>query len=391
MSIELVIFQGTSGCNLNCRYCYLPAEARRGHALMSEDVLRKACRLILPSAMLAQSATILWHAGEPLAVGHEWMERALRMIDEENIHARNLLHSIQTNATLIDERWCDIMLRHRIRLGVSCDGPEFLHNSNRVNWGGRGSFKATMKGLDHLRSKGIRYNAIAVVTEDTLEHPDEFYNFFVDNGFSSLGLNIEEIEGHNARSSLQRPQQELRDKFRAFLDRLCELWMQSDALPIREFEAISSKMVTSTTRPNYVPMQDVAQGLKIITVRSDGKIVTFSPELASGTHDDPDRFVVGSIFDCSYIEDVALSPKYRALRSDIAAGIGMCRNSCEYFSRCGGGWPSNKFFENGSFASSDTIACLYSVKSTCDTLSDKLASRPEFAASIADYMSARSH
>jgi uncharacterized protein len=46
-----------------------------------------------------------------------------------------------------------------------------------------------------------------------------------------------------------------------------------------------------------------------------------------------------------------------ALARDIRAGLEACRLSCEYFSVCGGGAPVNKFFENGSFASTQTSFC----------------------------------
>ena len=47
----------------------------------------------------------------------------------------------------------------------------------------------------------------------------------------------------------------------------------------------------------------------------------------------------------------------RAMSRDIAAGVEICRRSCEYFSVCGGGAPVNKLFENGSFESARTSFC----------------------------------
>lgn len=388
MSLDLIVFQGTGGCNLNCNYCYLPRESRLDHSRMDLDLLDRAARRILSSSLLGQVVTILWHAGEPLATGHDWMEKALRTIDSANIHARTLLHTIQTNGTLIDDRWCDLFERHRIKVGISSDGPEFLHDHNRVNWAGRGSFAGTMRGLDHLRRRGIGYIGICVVSERTLGHPDELYQFFVDQGFESVGLNIEEIEGVNAASTLGGSEP-MAERARAFLDRLCELWMASDALPIREFELVSSKMVTSITRPNYVPMQDVSQGMKILTVRSDGKLITFAPELASGIPGDPDRFVVGHIDEIDHLEEIFANPAYREMRDAIQSGIRKCGASCDYFSVCGGGWSSNKYFENGSFDSTETLSCLHSIRMISDTLRAKLAGHPAFAESVQAYMRAR--
>jgi len=45
------------------------------------------------------------------------------------------------------------------------------------------------------------------------------------------------------------------------------------------------------------------------------------------------------------------------IQQEIEAGIEACRKECTYFGVCGGGSPSNKFFENGTFASTETLRC----------------------------------
>jgi hypothetical protein len=47
----------------------------------------------------------------------------------------------------------------------------------------------------------------------------------------------------------------------------------------------------------------------------------------------------------------------RKFFADIAAGVDLCRQKCEYFSVCGGGEPINKLSENGSFISTETTFC----------------------------------
>lgn len=388
MSLDLLVFQGTGGCNLDCAYCYLPKAARRDHQLMDLDLLETAARKCLSSSLLGQTVTVLWHAGEPLLVGHDWMEQALAILDRANVHGRNLLHTVQTNATLIDDRWCEIFKRHNIRVGVSCDGPAPLHDAKRVNWGGRGSFAKTMRGVRLLKAHGLGYIAISVITAETLAHPDAFYDFMVEEGFESVGLNIEEIEGFNATSSLG-PAGGAEDAYRRFLDRLCDRWMASDALAIREFDVVSAKMVTARTRPNYYPMQNVSQGMKILTIRADGALITFAPELASGTPEDGDRFVVGNIRDIEDLDEVFAAPTYRTMKREIARGIARCRDECEHFPVCGGGWSSNKYFETGSFDATETLSCRRSVKDVHAVLGRKIGGTAAFEESIRDYMAAR--
>ena len=45
--------------------------------------------------------------------------------------------------------------------------------------------------------------------------------------------------------------------------------------------------------------------------------------------------------------------------ADMTSGVETCHKSCEYFGLCGGGNGSNKFWEHGTLASSETNACRF--------------------------------
>jgi uncharacterized protein len=51
---------------------------------------------------------------------------------------------------------------------------------------------------------------------------------------------------------------------------------------------------------------------------------------------------------------------------DINAGVELCKKKCEYFHVCGGGAPSNKLYENGSFNSTETLYCKFSIQQPID-------------------------
>ena len=50
--------------------------------------------------------------------------------------------------------------------------------------------------------------------------------------------------------------------------------------------------------------------------------------------------------------------KLNTIYKDILKGINLCKESCDYFSVCGGGTPSNKYSENGTFISTETKHCI---------------------------------
>ncbi|WP_448561015.1 hypothetical protein [Trichothermofontia sp.] len=54
-------------------------------------------------------------------------------------------------------------------------------------------------------------------TEDTLDYPDEMFNFFLENGIHDVGFNMEETEGIHQLSSLDRAG--IEDRYRAFINR----------------------------------------------------------------------------------------------------------------------------------------------------------------------------
>jgi uncharacterized protein len=78
-------------------------------------------------------------------------------------------------------------------------------------------------------------------------------------------------------------------------------------------------------------------------------------------------FCLGNIMEQS-LPDMLNGGKARALADDIASGVAMCRSSCDYFDLCGGGAPANKLFENGSFATAETLYCRLNIKATAAVL-----------------------
>jgi uncharacterized protein len=60
------------------------------------------------------------------------------------------------------------------------------------------------------------------------------------------------------------------------------------------------------------------------------------------------------------------------MRADIEAGVARCRETCEYFSVCGGGEPVNKLAENGTFISTETAFCRLTKMRATDLVLDAL-------------------
>ncbi|MDH3604306.1 MAG: hypothetical protein OEU26_32270 [Candidatus Tectomicrobia bacterium] len=76
--IKLVIIQASPFCNLDCDYCYLPH--RSSSARLSLDLLTPIFRKLFASPFLKDDVTLVWHAGEPLAVPQAFYVEAFERI-----------------------------------------------------------------------------------------------------------------------------------------------------------------------------------------------------------------------------------------------------------------------------------------------------------------------
>lgn len=170
-----------SACNLQCKYCYYLEKKclynyREENGYMSEQVLESFIKQYLAS-QTQQEVMFTWHGGEPLLLPINFYKKALQL-QKKHSKGYKIANCIQTNGTLITEDWCKFFKENNWLVGVSIDGPEYLHNPFRINKLGEPTFAKIMKGIELLNKYGVEWNAMAVVNNLNAEHPLEFYNFF---------------------------------------------------------------------------------------------------------------------------------------------------------------------------------------------------------------------
>ena len=348
---RLLIMQPTAFCNVDCDYCYLPN--RTDPRIMSHDIVAAAADFVFQGGLDASDFTVVWHAGEPLVVPPSWYREAFARIGAAAPANKAVPHAIQTNGMLINDDWCDLFLAHGVRVGVSIDGPAFLHDARRRTRSGKGTHAAALRGLRKLRERGVPSHAICVVTNATLPHARELIAFFNEEGVTDLGFNIEEVEGANTASSLARPGSI--EDFRAFFEGVLEAAdSASPPLRIREYR----NMLAMLKHPAFGRLNANSQNMPfaMLTVASGGELFTFSPELAGLLHQDYGNYVVGRLPQAR-LGDVLANPVFRRMLDDIWEGIALCHQSCRYFDICLGGSPVNKMSECGSFVATETLAC----------------------------------
>ncbi len=366
--INLVVIQSTSFCNLNCDYCYLPDRQTKNQ--LSLDLIPTIMKTVLESPFIGGDFTILWHAGEPLALPVSFYDQATYLIREAEKRYKTqpiqIFQSLQTNATLINQAWCDCFLRNGIYVGVSLDGPAFLHDIHRQTYRGLGTHAATMRGISLLQKNQIPFNVIAVLTQDSLDYPEEIFNFFLENGITEVGFNMEEAEGVHQNSTLNQPG--IESRYRAFIQRFWELTVQTKGVfKLREFET----MCTLAYGNFRLESTDMNRAFVIVNFDYQGNFSTFDPELLAVKIEPYGNLILGNVLGDT-LASVCDGEKFRQIYQDMSAGVELCRQNCDYFGLCGGGAGSNKYWENGTLNSSETKACRHRIQAIADVVLEGL-------------------
>lgn len=363
--LELLVVQPTPFCNVDCSYCYLPD--RQNTKKITLETLEKAFAWVFSSGLVRQPFTLLWHAGEPLVMSAAFYERASELLERHNHTDFAITQSFQTNATLIDDDFCDFARRRDVHVGVSVDGPAFLHDRHRRTRSGAGTLGRVLDGMRLLQQRGIAFDVITVLTADSLLYPDELFDFYVEHGVTSVGFNVEEIEGPNVTTSLLGHQTGAR--FRRFLSRFLDLALGCDPpLKVREFDCSAGGL---RHRYESGARTQESRPFAIVNVDCEGNFSTYSPELLGLSSPRHGSFALGNVAADS-LESVLASPRFLALEDEIARGQRMCEETCRYWAFCGGGPPGNKYFENGTFASTETTFCRLHKQACLDVALDKL-------------------
>jgi uncharacterized protein len=163
------VLKVVSQCNLNCSYCYVYNKGdetwRQRPRVMPDMVFRAAVSRIRQHCVRSGQATVLltFHGGEPCLVGPSRFSAWCTAAQEALGDVAQVSFVMQTNGTLLDPRWTEVLLAHRVQVGVSIDGPKEIHDIFRVNHRGKGSYDAVARGVACLRRANIPLQILSVI------------------------------------------------------------------------------------------------------------------------------------------------------------------------------------------------------------------------------------
>ncbi|AWZ03576.1 MULTISPECIES: cyclophane-forming radical SAM peptide maturase AmcB [unclassified Streptomyces] len=339
-----VIMQPTTKClPMDCTYCYLPF--RKMSHLMPVEVAEAVAKPVNAWAADDPAFEVVWHGGEPLATGRTHLAALMAPF-------KGVKHSVQTNAALVDDAWCEFLLEHQVRVGVSIDGPEDM-NTHRVTLAGHPGFRVTMRGIERLRHHGIPVSAIAVVSDPDPENAARFYEFFADLGVTTLGVNVEEEEGVNRGAKGPDPV-----RATEFWAALADAWRANPAIRLREIQRVLNFAGAVLGGHATPPTPASAPWDPMPTIAYDGGVVLLSPELAGFTDTRFGDFTTGNVLKDGLDVLVAEAEARTPWITEFWQGVDACRAACPSFAFCGGAHAANRYFEHdGRFDGTRTQYC----------------------------------
>lgn len=152
--LSKLCLQVTQNCNLRCDYCVFSGSYTgrvHNNKRMSWDIAKKAIDyLAAHSGKSREEVWIGFYGGEPLLE----MELIKKCVTYSNkvLQNKKIIYNITTNGTLLTPDVIEFLISNHFIITISIDGPEKIHDINRRQINGNGSFRIIMKNLQNIIS-----------------------------------------------------------------------------------------------------------------------------------------------------------------------------------------------------------------------------------------------
>jgi len=332
-----VYFNPTERCNLNCTYCYIPADMRSHGEHMSTDKLLDALgrlksyfKTVVTEGALPQ---IVFHGAEPLLN----KEAVFAGIDA---FAKDFRFGVQTNATLLDEAAIEFLTSRDVSIGLSLDGPEAdVADRTRLTWGGKGVFDQVVQAMDRLAGYH-GWSVICTVTNQNLKSLNALVDFFHKHEAPTCMLNIVRCTLKPSRDV--KPDDATAAKyFLGALDRTYELYQQTGRrLPVANFANVLLAILAPTARRLMCDISPCGGGRCFFALAPNGDMFPCSEFIGLP------EFRGGNLF-VDPVESVLESAPFQKVTGRKVEDIDPC-NRCAIRHFCGSPCPAEALEMNGA-------------------------------------------
>jgi His-Xaa-Ser system radical SAM maturase HxsB len=291
-SLHIVI--PTLRCNHRCLYCQAESGALRGkNCDMTQDVAKKVVDTIFsaPSPVI----TIEFQGGEPLL---NWpiVKFIIGYAKEKNKSAgKRLSMALVSNLSLMDERKYHFLAKAGVNINTSLDGPEELHNKNRVLLNGN-SYKNTVRWIKEIKGVGV----LATISRNSLKYPKEIVDEYIKLGLKEIHLRPLSYLGLSGKfkDSAGYSAEEFLDFWKKAMDYIIKNNLKGTRIIERGSKIILQKILTDND-PNYLDLRSpCGAGLGQLAYNFNGKVYTCD----EGRMVPDDTFLLGDVKKDNFIK-----------------------------------------------------------------------------------------
>ena len=250
--LDTFLFKVASRCNLACTYCYvyeLEDQGWRSQPRFMSAATHKAALERIRDHVIAHAlpgVTVIFHGGEPLLVGPHGLDELASRTRDRLGSVTEVRLGLQTNGTLFDERFLEVVLRHGMRVGLSIDGPPRHHDRFRSHPNGRGSSQLVERSALLLRDNPDAFGGILCVVNLDIE-PAEVWDYLCTLQPKSIDLLLPLATYDHPPPGMASPGEAV--AYGEWLVRFLELWYRAgeDRPDVRYFSSIMRLLWPSST------------------------------------------------------------------------------------------------------------------------------------------------
>lgn len=367
--IDTVLVKTASRCNLNCTYCYVynlgddnwKYQPRR----MADEILAAVIgRLGELSHAQRRPLSVVLHGGEPLLLGFNAMRRLVEGL-KATLRSDAGLH-IQTNGILLSDEFIELFARYDVGISISLDGPAEVHDRNRLDHQGNGSYNRVTRAIARLvaHPAGDRLFSGILAVVDPTSDPVKVYESLKATGTPAFDFLYRDGNREFLPPGKTRPDS---TEYGNWMVAILDHYIADPSPPrIRVLDDLMRLILGGRGQKEGIGLNDYG----ILVVDTDGRVMrndTLKVAYAGADRFDAER----SIIDCDLLELVS-TPAFQGYFSLQVPTSLTCRN-CPELRICGGGMPAHRWsvdrgYSNPTIFCSDQLVLISEARSRLDLL-----------------------
>lgn len=329
-------------CNHKCLYCHASVVGEdRTDLDMTLETAKNTVDFIFSSPN--PSIVIEFQGGEPL-INWPVIEFVTRYARERNKReGRNLFIALVSNFSMMDEAKFKFLVDNQVSVCTSLDGPEALHNKNRifrtgnsygevVRWLKRFQEAAEVKGGT---ARHFKPGALLTTTRFSFDYPEQIVDAYVELGLPTLCLRPMSPIGFARRvwGKIGYSPAEFMGFYRRAMDRVFAVNRRGKRLAERGAVLLLTKIL-KLEDPGYVDLRSPSGGgLGVLGYNYNGDVFT-GDEGRMLAQEGDDFFLLGNVAATPYNDVIAHAANRACAASSTLEAQPLC-SQCAYRPYCG--------------------------------------------------------